>query len=130
MSNAPLKASEKFALWTVLSVAIFVVYLFVTGGEDQAHEVKPSTPSDFQIKSAGQKWLKDKLKDPDSVEFRNVFVSTANAVCGEFNAKNSFGGYAGFQRFISAGPDATFLEDQVEAGGFDVVWPQYCARKQ
>lgn len=40
------------------------------------------------------------LKDPGSVQFRNVqqFKRTG-AVCGEFNARNSFGGYVGFAPF-------------------------------
>ena len=40
------------------------------------------------------------LKDPASVQYRNVRVVNKKdgrkAVCGEFNAKNSFGGYGGF----------------------------------
>ena len=44
------------------------------------------------------------LKDPDSAKFRNVrFVKYNNqiVVCGEVNAKNSYGGYVGFSEFIS-----------------------------
>lgn len=43
------------------------------------------------------------LKDPSSAQFRNVKygkgVPGAWPMCGEFNAKNSYGGYVGFQRF-------------------------------
>lgn len=39
------------------------------------------------------------LKDPSSAEFRNL-TRQGSAICGEVNAKNGFGGYAGFTAFI------------------------------
>ena len=71
--------------------------------------------------------IKSRLKDPDSAEFRNVFVSSKYAVCGEVNAKNSFGGYTGFVRFISGG-DMQVVESDMAAGEMDKSWPQICMR--
>ena len=42
------------------------------------------------------------LKDPDSALFRNQFVGR-RALCGEVNARNGMGGYAGYSRFIGGG---------------------------
>jgi hypothetical protein len=43
------------------------------------------------------------FKDPSSVQFRDLKYKEKTpggwAMCGEFNAKNSYGGYVGFQRF-------------------------------
>jgi hypothetical protein len=42
------------------------------------------------------------LKDPDSAQFRNMDVRDTGkdfAVCGEINAKNSYGGYVGYRQF-------------------------------
>jgi hypothetical protein len=44
------------------------------------------------------------IKDPSSVQFRDVYVPEESeaglpAICGEYNAKNSYGAYVGFQRF-------------------------------
>lgn len=39
--------------------------------------------------------VKSLLKDPDSAQFRKV-----KNTCGEVNAKNSFGGYTGYKRFL------------------------------
>jgi hypothetical protein len=63
--------------------------------------------------------VQQKLKDPESARFRNVqfFRGIKNMpLCsGEVNSKNSFGGYGGYQRFISAGNlNTTFLEEQVQ----------------
>jgi hypothetical protein len=42
--------------------------------------------------------LEARLRDPMSVVYRNLKVSPAG-VCGEYNAKNGYGGYAGFITF-------------------------------
>ncbi|MCR6661845.1 MAG: hypothetical protein NVV60_01525 [Luteimonas sp.] len=50
--------------------------------------------------------IEDRAKDPQSVQYKDVRVvdistplGIAQGVCGEFNAKNSMGGYVGFERF-------------------------------
>jgi hypothetical protein len=49
----------------------------------------------------------------------------ATVVCGEVNSKNSFGGYADFTSFISAGSaDSTWLESDVK--DFQAVWDAVC----
>lgn len=77
----------------------------------------------------GMALMKSKLKDPHSAEFRNVYFHRgrdgAPVTCGEINSKNSFGGYSGFQRFLSAGtPDLTVMEEQMS--GFEKVWDRLC----
>lgn len=57
---------------------------------------------------AAQDAVRQMLKDPESARFRSV-ASTAHVtprgekvyVCGEVNAKNSFGGYVGFRHFYA-----------------------------
>jgi hypothetical protein len=55
--------------------------------------------------------VKRKLRDPGSAEFRKLIAyepgEGALVVCGEVNAKNGFGGYAGFEPFVwfPLGPD-------------------------
>jgi len=44
--------------------------------------------------------LEKRLKDPDSVKYRNVQEYSENVVCGEYNAKNSYGAYGGYETFI------------------------------
>ena len=43
------------------------------------------------------------LKDPSSVQYRGLFISrrTIPVLCGEMNARNSYGAYVGFRRFYS-----------------------------
>lgn len=49
----------------------------------------------YQAKEAVRK----QLNDPASAQFREVWVSDRFFVCGEVNAKNRMGGYAGFSWF-------------------------------
>lgn len=71
--------------------------------------------------------VKAKMKDPNSAQFRNVYFSRSGGVpvaCGEVNAKNSYGGYRGYQFFIAAGDSLTVLESEVS--DFKALWQQLC----
>lgn len=75
--------------------------------------------------------VRARLKDPDSAEFRNVGYYSGGpgmAVCGEVNAKNSFGGYSGFERFVALGEDTAFLESDTSASEFQDAWNQLCIK--
>jgi len=44
------------------------------------------------------------FKDPQSAQFKGLFVGKNGAMltlCGEVNAKNSYGAYVGFQKFFA-----------------------------
>lgn len=64
-----------------------------------------------QIETA-QSMIKSQLKDPGSAQWKDVEVvikkSGTKTICGQVNAKNSFGGYVGFKRF-SASLDNPFI---------------------
>lgn len=67
---------------------------------DQA--LKTLTPAEVLRKV--QSLVSYEMKDPDSAKFRNLrFVkyNEKTVVCGEVNAKNSYGGYVGFENFIA-----------------------------
>ena len=64
------------------------------------------------IKQAIQS-LTDTLKDPDSAKFRNVRMKKyddMHIICGEVNAKNSYGGYTGYKKFAAA-PHERLIEN-------------------
>lgn len=60
-------------------------------------------PSENDIAHA-QNIIKEMLKDPESARFRRVYGAQGDvekiAICGEFNAKNSYGGYTGYKPFM------------------------------
>jgi len=74
-----------------------------------------------------------KLKEPNSAEFRNVSFNKSNlqgkiipVVCGEINGRNSYGGYSGFQRFVSTGKTMTIFQNEMDYNEFVKVWNQLC----
>ncbi len=79
----------------------------------------------------GKKAVKRLLKDPESAEFRNIDYinkdSGGGYICGEVNSKNSFGGYSGWQHFVSSGTKSAYLEEQVSS--FRSIWNEFCAGK-
>lgn len=98
----------------------------------------PAFSSDYSDKSKqsgyiveAKDFLKSRMKDPGSVKWQNVRFNTANvdgkalpAVCGEVNSKNAFGGYTGFQRFVSVPPAIAVVEDEV--ADFHNIWNVMC----
>jgi hypothetical protein len=64
-------------------------------------ELIASGKSDAFVRDA-KRAITDNFKDPDSALFRDVFLSNkaVPTLCGEVNAKNSYGGYVGYKRFF------------------------------
>ena len=125
--------------WLGLIIMVAVLWLLVkvmTGGQDLSINTDSSAAAEQQAKKLawterGKDAVRAKLKDPDSAQFQNVrFYQGKDGVpmtCGEVNSKNSFGGYGGFQKFVSAGrAELTFLAEQMGSGEFVKVWNQLC----
>lgn len=88
--------------------------------EPEAPKPEPRRPMTATEKKAQQeKWfgaetivaaeraVRGELKDPDAAQFRDVRANYTEefgvVACGRVNAKNEFGGYTGFRRFVSSG---------------------------
>ncbi len=88
--------------------------------EPEATKPEPERPMTAAEKKAQQeKWfgaetivaaeraVRRELKDPDSAQFKDVRANYTEefgvVACGRVNAKNDFGGYTGFRRFVSSG---------------------------
>lgn len=74
--------------------------------------------------------VKASLKDPESARFSSLYLAKRRSdgpkeivLCGEVNAKNSYGGYSGARAFISS-PSMVYLGDQIDA-----LLPEFCADK-
>lgn len=70
-----------------------------------------------------KKALERQLKDPGSVQYRDVKEFSEGVVCGEYNAKNSMGGYVGFKKFVYNGDVA----GEFEADNIDGAVISYCS---
>ncbi|MFJ1520032.1 hypothetical protein ACG59Z_09115 [Acinetobacter sp. ABJ_C1_1] len=117
-------------------IGIFLFSLILVGcgksAEDIAKE-KQAQEQALKIKQEQERKLKEQaelkkvedavryyLKDGDSAKFRNVIKN-----CGEVNAKNSWGAYAGFSRFIVKS-DKQVIFDGPDNYYFDSLVKLYC----
>lgn len=78
--------------------------------------------------------VSNELRDPGSAQFRNISKTEKKSllefgvvtVCGEVNGKNAYGGYVGFQRFVSQPKsDRVYMENTWNT--FDNVWSRHCS---
>lgn len=79
---------------------------------------------EIKVQRVAQGFVLANLKDPESAEFRDQ-----KGLCGEVNAKNSFGGYTGFKRFMAASEEMVVIEggELMEPSEFNKAWNQMCA---
>ena len=61
--------------------------------------------------SVAKEMVASNLRDPSSAEFRNILAGS-DATCGEVNAKNAFGAYAGFKHFVLVDGKVLFEPEQ------------------
>ena len=113
--------------WTILVLISATPLASFAGIEDSYDRTTDYKKIGWMDK--GMASAKAKLKDPGSAQFRGVYYHSGSdgipVTCGEVNSKNSFGGYGGYQKFISAGSaDLTFLEEQV--ADFYNLWNTLC----
>ena len=86
----------------------------------------PTKPLTAAHKLQIAKHVKALLKDPDSAKFKWPAPTEFGLYCGWVNAKNSYGGYTGFEPFmvlggVGDGPksDGSFLVFQTTIGSGD-----------
>lgn len=75
----------------ILKLACLLVCISTSSA---SYGAKRSSPID-EAKAA----VRNILKDPSSAQFKNLKVNSMGDVCGQFNAKNSYGGYGDFEYF-------------------------------
>lgn len=91
---------------------------------------------DYAVVEAGKDAVRAISKDPDAVQFGEVWAGrgtpadapgdSVEVACGTFNAKNSFGAYTGMQRFM-AGSNGV-LTDEKDRALLDQTWHKHCDR--
>lgn len=119
---------------TITSRDSVIKDLYAMGYQDPSYNYKSG---DFSIKtytapqdasSVAVSMLRNMMKDPDSVIVRNIVargredVRNKWTICGEYNAKNSYGGYVGYERFAF---DESVKRIFIDSSSSDVV-TAYC----
>lgn len=123
----------KKVLWAVvIAVVVFLAYALM----------RPA--SEYDAKRVAENAVKSSLRDPESANFRNLVYhhlrdrttgGIEGDVCGEVNAKNGFGAYNGFRRFVvnvkvwDGGSSSLASNPVMESNGiaaFDDLWNERC----
>jgi len=122
-------------LLSLIIIPVILLFMFADRNpEDNSLTAQNSSGVSQKMKESiwiekGKEAVRNKLKDANSATFRNVYfhrgADNIPMTCGEVNSKNSFGGFTGYQSFVSAGKDnLTFLQEQVE--DFNTIWNKFC----
>lgn len=123
-------------------------YDAVTKLSDQAGQVSfPSAAKSNPVRASryanfsaeAKRDISRSLKDPSSAQWQDLFVSRSEggehlALCGEMNARNSYGGYTGFKRFFWVEGAEKFswlkqIEDAKYPDLIDADWKRWCNQK-
>lgn len=114
------------AVATVL-LALFLV-LFAYAWRVPSSSGAPRPLDKVRSIAAGEAVARASVSDPESARFRFSVAMKKGpvlATCGEINYKRATGGYAGFQRFVAAGPVA-LLEEEMSGEQFRRLWSVMC----
>ena len=108
----------------VVILVIFSVLVFsIANKKYKAHVLEQQAIAEEKAAiDRAEKAIRSLLKDPDSGKFTEAaFNKKTGAVCGNVNAKNSYGGYVGFLPYIvtSSGTAMISPPDPNVAGTFD-----------
>lgn len=119
-------AFQKFYLGFAVVVVVMIVAMitaFDGKKEKKVDRAQDDELTNIKLQRIAKESVLANLKDPNSAQFRNQ-----KGFCGEVNAKNSFGGYAGFVRFIAAKKDLVFMENDpaLASGAFQEAWDRFC----
>ena len=115
---------------SIAALFLFSVYKVFSEANQRDVERNSRPPTaEQQAKRGYDTYVSRILKDPDSAEFRDKhrgkLVYGQIAMCGEVNAKNAFGGYVGYRRFIAFG-DGTAEIDDGSVKEFSDDWIRFC----
>lgn len=129
------KASEASAgntgvyvfLFLAISILLLILGGYVIFASSPNTESKDERDNIARIRIAKEN-IQKVLVDPQSAEFNHVYVkkdkSGKKIICGYVNAKNRFGGYTGYEKFISFGGVVALQSQNIN--DFGATWDEYC----
>ena len=81
------------------AAAIAAVFVLPAHAAKKPVALKPQVVNTKAALAKAKDSIAWRLKDPESVRWRQAKVASNGNVCIEVNAKNSYGGYTGFQLY-------------------------------
>lgn len=94
----------RIGAWLALVGALSSLGLPAVANDEKTRQIRMFGA---QTVTASKRAVAAQMKDPESVQFKDVYANYTEeydiVACGRVNAKNGFGGYTGFKRFVSDG---------------------------
>lgn len=110
---------------------IGIIFICIIGNAEETVIEIQNDKSNILFQEA-ENSVKDLLKDPESARFKKSFINinkinNETYVCGEFNAKNSYGGYSNTaQYFYRVNNKKSFIIDEHSLTVFRDVFNRAC----
>lgn len=118
------------SFWVLLFVVLLPVLLaaaFHKPRDPEADARRKAEQEEIWTIAKAVVQLRHHVKDPDSLKTRYERVAAPGVVCGEFNAKNSFGAYVGYQGFVVEIPgNVVSLQQSFSASKWKRLWADRC----
>lgn len=113
---------------TVLVVLGFIIFNVATKDGSPPPPAGPLSAEEeaWRYEQLGKQKVSARLKDAESARWGEIFKGKKGPICGSVNAKNSFGAYAGFSRFVAGAGEFVVLESDMAAGEFEKLWSSMC----
>jgi hypothetical protein len=119
--------AKKILKFAILFLVAFLFLFWIFNGLKTQSDSK--NESESKVISRAFSKVRESLKDPSSADFGQVVMRSiggGNSVaCGTVNAKNGFGGYSGFKRFIYTHERSSVAFDDGGAN-FSDSWDSLC----
>lgn len=95
----------------------------------EEQRARDQAAQDRMLVSEAKLKMRQRLKDPESAQFSDVMVVRVTGkpvVCGEVNAKNSFGGFTGRKGFVMPDGGIPIGEDDLKEKDWVNLWNMSC----
>ena len=107
---------RKLLILTIIGLSL------VGCGKSEAEKAKAKAEmTEIKVNRFGRERVQNQLKDARSAEFRNEV-----SYCGEVNAKNSFGAYTGYKRYIAPSDAIVIIQGDIPSTEFEKIWKEHC----
>ncbi len=111
-----------FNILVIICSVAFIGYKYFSGKEERELE-KQARKAFYAEVFRSQSLVEANLKDPDSAEFKDQIYN-----CGLVNAKNGFGAYMGYKRYVVV-VNQVFLEgSNADSDSMTKLWNEACRK--
>lgn len=113
---------------TLLVMLGFFIFSLLTKDDRPPRPAGPLTAEEeaWRYEQMGKQKVSGRLKDAESARWGEIFKGKKGPVCGSVNAKNSFGAYTGFRRFVAGAGEFVVLENDMTPAEFEKLWSSMC----